>query len=138
MFPDRSPRIRHRNELTERDWENAVQGLGKVRGRYKVHLAGQRTLFQPSGHDCSDHFVSFVTVRYILSPVDGLKPFKEMLLFVLQDVCTVVPHWVRYKELIGILEASLQDIVDRWADGKVLFNSDFFRLQVLELSALLH
>ena len=24
-----SPRIRHRNELTERDWENAVQGLGK-------------------------------------------------------------------------------------------------------------
>ena len=28
-FPDRSPRIRHRNELTERDWENAVQGLGK-------------------------------------------------------------------------------------------------------------
>ena len=29
MFPARSPRIRHRNELTERDWENAVQGLGK-------------------------------------------------------------------------------------------------------------
>ena len=28
-FPDRSPRIRHRNELTERDWENAVQGPGK-------------------------------------------------------------------------------------------------------------
>ena len=27
-FPARSPRIRHRNELTERDWENAVQGLG--------------------------------------------------------------------------------------------------------------
>ena len=26
---DRPPRIRHRNELTERDWENAVQGLGK-------------------------------------------------------------------------------------------------------------
>ena len=28
MFPARSPRIRHRNELTERDWENAVRGLG--------------------------------------------------------------------------------------------------------------
>ena len=27
-FPARSPRIRHGNELTERDWENAVQGLG--------------------------------------------------------------------------------------------------------------
>ena len=29
VFPDRSPRIGHRNELTERDWKNAVQGLGK-------------------------------------------------------------------------------------------------------------
>ena len=27
-FPARSPRIR--NKFTERDWENAVQGLGKV------------------------------------------------------------------------------------------------------------
>ena len=26
----RLPRIRHRNELTEMDWENAVQGLGKL------------------------------------------------------------------------------------------------------------
>ena len=32
-FPARSPRIRHRNELTERDWENAVQGLGKCKDR---------------------------------------------------------------------------------------------------------
>ena len=29
MFPARSPRIRRRSELTERDWENAVQELGK-------------------------------------------------------------------------------------------------------------
>ena len=28
MFPARSSRIRHWNELTETDWENAVQGLG--------------------------------------------------------------------------------------------------------------
>ena len=26
-FPDRSPRIHHRSELTERDWENPVQAL---------------------------------------------------------------------------------------------------------------
>ena len=25
-----SPRIRHRNELTDKDWENAVEGLDKV------------------------------------------------------------------------------------------------------------
>ena len=29
-FPTRSPRIRYWNKLTERDWENAGQGLGKV------------------------------------------------------------------------------------------------------------
>ena len=32
-FPARSPRMRHRNELTESDWENAVQGLGKAETR---------------------------------------------------------------------------------------------------------
>ena len=36
MFPDRSPRIRHRNELTERDWENAVQGPGKLKGMFSL------------------------------------------------------------------------------------------------------
>ena len=44
MFPDRSPRIRHRNELTERDWENAVQGLGKLLS-YEVHVSYTRELF---------------------------------------------------------------------------------------------
>lgn len=29
MFPARSPRIRHRSELTGKAWKNAVQGLGK-------------------------------------------------------------------------------------------------------------
>ena len=29
MFPFPSPRIRPRVELTERDWENAVEGIGK-------------------------------------------------------------------------------------------------------------
>ena len=28
-FPARSPRIPHRSELTEKAWENAVQGLSK-------------------------------------------------------------------------------------------------------------
>ena len=28
-FPDHSSRIRHRNALTEKVWEDAVQGLGK-------------------------------------------------------------------------------------------------------------
>ena len=30
MFPAGSPRIRHRSELTERDWENGVQGLDNL------------------------------------------------------------------------------------------------------------
>ena len=38
MFPARLPRIRHRSELTERDWENAVQGLGKLIPSFNVLL----------------------------------------------------------------------------------------------------
>ena len=29
-FSARSPRIRHRSELTEKAWENAIQGLGNI------------------------------------------------------------------------------------------------------------
>ena len=32
VFPARSPRMRHRSELTEKDWKNTVQGLGKDQG----------------------------------------------------------------------------------------------------------
>ena len=35
-FLTRSPRICHRNELTDRDWENAVQGLGNLKTTEKV------------------------------------------------------------------------------------------------------
>ena len=34
MFPASSPRIRHRSELTKRDWENAVQGRGNLRPNF--------------------------------------------------------------------------------------------------------
>ena len=32
VFPARSPRMRHRSELTKKDWKNVVQGLGKDQG----------------------------------------------------------------------------------------------------------
>ena len=32
-----SPRIRHQNELTHGDWENAIQGLGKARTKNSGH-----------------------------------------------------------------------------------------------------
>ena len=35
-LPARSPRIRHRSELTERDWENAEQGLGKIKSTFLI------------------------------------------------------------------------------------------------------
>ncbi|XP_015772141.1 PREDICTED: centromere/kinetochore protein zw10 homolog [Acropora digitifera] len=46
------------------------------------------------------------------------------------DVCTVVPHWTRYKELIGILKASLQEIGDRWTDGKGPLAQEFTAQEV--------
>ena len=47
----RSPQIRHRNELTERNWENTVQGLGK--GRFRV---GQGDRGQPLFWEISYYF----------------------------------------------------------------------------------
>ena len=38
--PSRSSRIRHRNALTEKAWEEAVEGLGKVT-RNSMHLANK-------------------------------------------------------------------------------------------------
>ena len=38
-FPARSPRILHRSELIERDWENVVQRLGKLPDLPKMAIA---------------------------------------------------------------------------------------------------
>ena len=35
VFPARLPQIHHRSELTERDWENAVQELGNRTPKHK-------------------------------------------------------------------------------------------------------
>ena len=40
--PNRSPRIRHLSELTERDWENAVQGQGNIKRRVFVAIISLR------------------------------------------------------------------------------------------------
>ncbi|XP_067326909.1 centromere/kinetochore protein zw10 homolog [Anolis sagrei] len=39
------------------------------------------------------------------------RPFQE-------EVPVYVPKWMTFKELMLVLQASLQEIVDRWADGK--------------------
>ena len=38
VFPARSPQILHRSELSERDWENAVQGQGNREEKCDVTL----------------------------------------------------------------------------------------------------
>ena len=55
--PDRSPRIRRRNELTERDWENAVQGLGKK--RLTLHCG----LYSVSGNYLSSYMKYLPIIR---------------------------------------------------------------------------
>lgn len=37
----------------------------------------------------------------------------------------VVPHWSKYKQMVGALEASLQDLADGWSDGKGPLALDF-------------
>nr|XP_020650104.1 centromere/kinetochore protein zw10 homolog [Pogona vitticeps] len=46
------------------------------------------------------------------------KPFQE-------EVPVYVPQWMMFRELMLVLQASLQEIVDRWADGKGPLAAEF-------------
>ncbi len=59
---------------------------------------------------------------------DLIKPEDAEELVVVQST---VGHWTTFTELQFILEASMQDIVDRWAEGKgplaMVFNASEIR-----------
>ncbi|KAK3747313.1 hypothetical protein QZH41_016941 [Actinostola sp. cb2023] len=41
------------------------------------------------------------------------------------ELSTYVPHWSKYTQTIGALEASLQDLADGWGEGKGTLTTDF-------------
>ena len=46
LFPTRLPQMRHQSELTERDWENAIRGLGNHSWRCSIFkLSASRYIF---------------------------------------------------------------------------------------------
>ncbi|XP_061448733.1 centromere/kinetochore protein zw10 homolog isoform X2 [Rhineura floridana] len=53
-------------------------------------------------------------------------PFQE-------EVPVYVPKWMAFKELMLVLQASLQEIVDRWADGKGPLATEFSPSEVKNL-----
>lgn len=44
-----------------------------------------------------------------------------------------IPKWMKFKELIFILNANLQEITDRWADGKGVLAHEFSTAEVKQL-----
>lgn len=50
-----------------------------------------------------------------------------------EEVPVYVPKWLVFKELMLVLQASLQDIVDRWADGKGPLAAEFSPSEVKNL-----
>ncbi|XP_078673882.1 centromere/kinetochore protein zw10 homolog [Branchiostoma floridae x Branchiostoma belcheri] len=46
------------------------------------------------------------------------------------EVQLYVPQWVKFSELMVMLDASLQDISDRWADGKGPLGHEFTAMEV--------
>ncbi|XP_035697894.1 centromere/kinetochore protein zw10 homolog [Branchiostoma floridae] len=46
------------------------------------------------------------------------------------EVQLYVPQWVKFSELMVMLDASLQDIADRWADGKGPLGHEFTAMEV--------
>ncbi|KFO31125.1 centromere/kinetochore protein zw10 homolog [Fukomys damarensis] len=61
-----------------------------------------------------------------LSEENKNKPYQE-------EVPVYVPKWMPFKELMMILQASLQEIADRWADGKGPLASAFSSSEVKAL-----
>ncbi|XP_066495731.1 centromere/kinetochore protein zw10 homolog [Tiliqua scincoides] len=50
-----------------------------------------------------------------------------------EEVPVYVPKWLMFKELMLVLQASLQEIVDRWADGKGPLAAEFSPSEVKNL-----
>ncbi|KAJ6653941.1 hypothetical protein lerEdw1_007573 [Lerista edwardsae] len=57
----------------------------------------------------------------VFVPLPGEKENRRFQ----EEVPVYVPKWLMFKELMLVLQASLQDIVDRWADGKGPLAAEF-------------
>nr|XP_056716439.1 centromere/kinetochore protein zw10 homolog [Euleptes europaea] len=57
---------------------------------------------------------------------DQNRPFQE-------EIPLYVPKWVMFRELMLVLQASLQEITDRWADGKGPLAAEFSPSEVKNL-----
>uniref|UniRef100_UPI00398F8DBB centromere/kinetochore protein zw10 homolog n=1 Tax=Pristiophorus japonicus TaxID=55135 RepID=UPI00398F8DBB len=50
-----------------------------------------------------------------------------------EEVPIYVPKWLKFKELMVVLQASLQELVDRWTDGKGPFAAEFSPVEAKSL-----
>ena len=66
-----SHRIRHRNELTVRAWEKAVQGLGKFRPKMKT----KQKMSSPLSKLCCRLIISFQCLMHSTASFLGLSSF---------------------------------------------------------------
>jgi len=49
------------------------------------------------------------------------------------DVCQCVPKWMKFKELLLVLAASMNDILERWAEGKGPLAHEFTANEIKQL-----
>ncbi|XP_078055144.1 centromere/kinetochore protein zw10 homolog isoform X1 [Mustelus asterias] len=50
-----------------------------------------------------------------------------------EEIPVYVPKWLKFKELMIVLQASLQELVDRWTDGKGPFAAEFSPIEAKSL-----
>ncbi|XP_072886140.1 centromere/kinetochore protein zw10 homolog [Hemitrygon akajei] len=50
-----------------------------------------------------------------------------------EEIPIYVPQWLKFKELMIVLQASLQELVDRWTDGKGPFAAEFSPIEAKNL-----
>ncbi|XP_033112158.1 centromere/kinetochore protein zw10 homolog [Anneissia japonica] len=91
-----------------------IKVMGTLVNTVFQHIVDKIVALEDISTDDANQLLALMTMLLEKVP-ETLQPENTQVVVV---EAMVIPHWVTYKELMFILEASLQNIVDRWVDGK--------------------
>lgn len=94
-------------------------------------VVGSVVILEDISSDDAKHLESLL--RLIQDKADSLFESDEGGINVKIELQKNVPKWLRFNELITILNASLLEIADRWADGKGPLANEFSATEVKQM-----
>lgn len=94
-------------------------------------IVGSIVILEDISSDDAKHLECLLTL--IQDKAGGLFESDEQGINVKVELQRNVPKWLRFCELITILNASLLEIADRWADGKGPLANEFSATEVKQM-----